>query len=813
MNSETFSLIRRSNSTPNYARSKTNDFMFFVLRNKASTSENTNTFQDVFCVVHDSYADRINKGNNTFAITQAQRKLSTVERISTTCGNNLSLQSTLWNTNEKENHNLDIKTSFNLKLFRDYLKFFDIHPNSSISYMDNKQAVRSVQTETEFLELWKLAKLCSMRNKGVLLLIDFTNNPDDDIVNSNDKILTPNDQKILNIDNANLANNLQLKERTIEENNANAQSSNKLVDQCDDYDTFTPVLNLSTSSSRIFTKENDDKNLETAISSNVNSQDFVNKTPPSWFAQYMEQFKQDIIKEVSDQVMVYVKKNLNECPMKSPRHARFEKIVHTENHRSRNDSVLKVFFMDRRKVHKMVAKNRKKKEKKFEEKLKYNIEDNNSIDTANKHNKKCNISKLADDMNSICISNNATVENEVVNNHNSMPPYFLESQQSSKGNMCDAMKENEFRMSCSVTEDQMLDKINFSSETCGCGCNTENISINSSINNEEDLSTECNFEMIQKPSLEEFQHFSTNKEKKPKKSSNYQVFNTIFKRHPPIHIDEDHFTADSNNILTSSENCDLNIPNFYKPNDKESSEPDNINAKMIKVCPFNISNKYQVEDVKELTSSICNKLIENSLYPTHKEVNTESECSIANNFKTNVNDSHTSYMTTKSINTVNLNSPKTQHSCQAQTDLNDLTQSFHSHTTSIADNGVYCIGETNTTTSHDYSKHSLSNLSKPTNSKENRTCEEMNKDISDKDADNKISREKNNIKSSKRTNEDAAVNSISGTAEPVHILPETLVTGALHFASFAIGTAREAIVKIRSSSKDDRLSHARKARH
>ncbi|KAK2575063.1 hypothetical protein KPH14_008801 [Odynerus spinipes] len=790
----------------NSAYLKKDDCTFFVLRNKVSTSKSTNN-KDIFCVVRDSYANLLYKDIKNGRLSYEN------------------------NGTHKYDFSFPSKqTVFDLRLFREYLTFFfAIHPNSNISYMDNKNKLHVVETETEFLELWKLAKKYSKRSRGVLLLIDSTKNQGDSMICNKDKIPIADDEEGLSTGIANLFKTSALNENTAKVKEHNdvrcsngifnfGESNNDLLNNKED--ASTSHGDLTTSYSKILTKEVANIKLESIIPSDINSQDFVNNAPPIWFVRYMKQLKKDIITEVSDKIMANVMENLNECSMKSSMHTQHKISTQCENqvckHRSKCNHERKNLLMDQRRQHKSIVKTEKKKEKKLKQKLEYNSEDDDNRENGN-YNRTYNTSVFPHKINNIYEFNDIITENKTVNGHDSVLPDFLSLQPSSKENLytepnlSNMANESEFRMNCSITEHQMLDKKHFESKTCCCGSDTENISIHSYISNGEEFCNE--FEMISKP-IDSENNTCYMKDKVPlreklrnifyKNRSNENTKDTqsfevlpemLSSLSSSICIEEDHFTT-STNIPTSVANDNLNISITHKSDGEEYSACENK-----KICsgrPFDVSNKYTNSDVKEFTNKICNKLIESTLIPTHEKIDllhTDFDLE-SRNTKINVNNSHTSYMTTEPTNAIYSDYSATERNIESQTDLNDLTQSFHSHTTLINDNGVYDIRETNTSTSHDYSKHSLSDPNKLTNSKENKIHEQIKKDFTNKNPEKKVSREESNAKNGGRHEiEDTAANSISGTAEPVHILPEKLVNGTLHLASFVYGTARKALVK------------------
>ncbi|KAF7393123.1 hypothetical protein HZH66_008956 [Vespula vulgaris] len=790
-------------------------WIYKIEKKKESTLECTNKYKDIFCVVRDSYANLIHKdiengcnlnenGNthknksilpvketselflDTCKKTKDNDKLSylwhdselpvrgdthkdksissvkeTSELFLDTCKKTKDNDklSYLWHdselsicdvtkynpTNDKKdnyenNNNSVFKVTFNFELFKIYLmRFFAINTSNNILYVDNDDKVRLVQNETEFLELWQFAKLCSKQSKGVLLLVDFINNQDDDINKNKHEV----DES---------SGDDQENSFAIEETN-----DNKLNDKDGAISLFP---NLTTSAySKILTKSFDNMKLENTTPSNITSQDVLNNVPPTWFVQYMEQLKKDIITEVSNQIMFNVMENLNKCSMRSPicteskdanksenqSHRLKSKCNHQRNNlltdqrrqykRKKRDMLVDKIYsehVDKPLIN--IIKSRKKQVKKFEEKFEYNSEPNEDKEEENVHNETYNASELMSNINSAHKQNDIG-EKQIEDKRNSMSPNFLPLESSKENlynepNIFNGTKENGGqRMNCSITEYQMLDKKYLESTTCCCGSDIENISIRSDLSSNTEICDDYNeFELISMP-IKYKTNTNCHKQKSPSKTENikniahkedddeivtdlltFDLLPEISPASSVICIAENHFTANSNNS-TSMNKKDLNNVSTYKLGEKEDSKnEDNINEK---------------------------------IHDTH----------LSNTFK--------KYF------------PIAQHNCQAQTDLNDLTQSFHSHTTSITDNGVYA-------------------------SKKNKIREQIKKDLGNKYLENNPKKEEN--KNVGHIVEETTTDSMPGTAEPIHILPETLVTGAFHFASIAYGTAREAIVRIRSNS-------------
>lgn len=147
---------------------------------------------------------------------------------------------------------------------------------------------------------------------------------------------------------------------------------------------------------------------------------------------------------------------------------------------------------------------------------------------------------------------------------------------------------------------------------------------------------------------------------------------------------------------------------------------------------------------------------------------------------------------------------------QSQTDSNDFTQSFHSHTTSVTDNDLLYTGSSTYFAEQNIRDHNDEGATK----NQQRTATTATKSSSKQ----KTSRETRRGRKSKATadetrrddagkrfrpHQSSRGNSFDGSSigfrtnrfgeqlpDPVHILPETLVTVATHVGSIAYVTAR-----------------------
>ncbi|KYM98056.1 PREDICTED: uncharacterized protein LOC108778087 [Cyphomyrmex costatus] len=216
----------------------------------------------------------------------------------------------------------------------------------------------------------------------------------------------------------------------------------------------------------------------------------------------------------------------------------------------------------------------------------------------------------------------------------------------------------------------------------------------------------------------------------------------------------------------------------------------------------------------------------------------------ASNSYDDVRNSHTSYLTVQTHCDCDLKL-QSQCNCKSQTDLNDFTQSFHSHTTSVTDttditdmaygNDRYDeqvstaknVRETGTgtakataTSKNDHDMRFGSNYMKETWTKErhyhdannypkyfctshNNTPQEPSIDPPYQSAQ---SSESSDRSSSNAGSKKTFIGETLGTADPVHILPETLVNAAAHVGSIAYNNVRdkidEALDKIRARRRE-----------
>lgn len=216
----------------------------------------------------------------------------------------------------------------------------------------------------------------------------------------------------------------------------------------------------------------------------------------------------------------------------------------------------------------------------------------------------------------------------------------------------------------------------------------------------------------------------------------------------------------------------------------------------------------------------------------------------ASNTYDDVRNSHTSYLDVRTHWDL-----KTQCSCQSQTDSNYFTQSFHSHTTSVTNTAdiypeIYNnrYGEQVPTTAKNVREAATTTTATGTTttiprndhdiyvddgSKEKTRTNERHYNVADNyprcfcashtstqgisvnppyqssQTSGSSERSNSNVGLRKASVGDQAIDTVHwrqtlGTSDPVHILPETLVTAAACVGSYAYDTAREMFDKIRA---------------
>lgn len=681
------------------SRTLQNGYKFFVLRRKLSNSESTEKYEDVFCVVPDS---------------------------------NIPINLTSNDASKEWHYDPNIKKEFNLQLFREYLMtFFNVNLDSNIFYMDENNKVHQVRMESEFLQLWKLAKTYAKHNRGVLLLIDFTNDLDNDTSENiipiagdgsfalGNKLLCSracqSDGTITEFKKSNDRRYIREYKNRIfhlvdEKSNNLLQSMNNTSISLDNVNKSSSKILANTENVNDLTLRMGDVEVESTVPSFINSQDFKNDVPPTWFVNYMEQLKKVIVKEVLDQVMANKMENLNMCVTRSPMDAQGE-CIFPFNSCPRNHQ-------------------------------------NGTIES---------MQTIKD------VKPGTVIKNDTINKSNSASSELAKHQLCVTEHMYESNipKENDCRTKYCPSKYQ-TDDFGFKSKTCWCD-EIENINITSDIDNREGVFNEDSFEIIPESSNNESScDYITKKSiiknitpffKRRNQNRNIQncanvesSMKELLPLSSSICIDENHFTACSNNIPTSSNNIDFNILSTHESDENNLTVYKDDNQKILQK---HVSNKSINDNVAEFSKHIAKSL-----------VNRSSKIEVLN--------------------------PETESS---------------ENTSSTAESSVDIKGK-HSSTNHDYSKHNLIYSSKPTNTKENRMHKQTSDNLTYGNPEKKLSKEESNA-TYWSVFEDSSANSTAENAEPVRILPETLVTGAVHLASFAYGTALEAITKIRSNSKDD----------
>lgn len=435
--------------------------------------------------------------------------------------------------------------------------------------------------------------------------------------------------------------------------------------------------------------------------------------------------------------------------------------------------------------------------------------------------------------------------------------------------------ENELRMSCSVTGHQILDEEGRRRDTwCSdidktsfCSCNQE----------EEDDDA---FEIIQMPTLgsrdESLTHSEELAAEQRRHDSNRDSpsFELLSESPSPtptcfMHFNEEHFSANEGNseyesfsFLNSRYNSIYVIDihgRIYNDYELAKLNWQSVNADLKK----RIDKKRNLYITDQLQNTHCSNPILERSNEWKKNPRDDIGCNIrdnANNSYDDVRNSHTSYLT---VQTHCDSKSQSQCSCQSQTDLNDFTQSFHSHTTSVTDTtdiyteaygndkydeqvmtaknvreaGTGTATATATTTAtatvtatatatatatprndhdvrfgSDYIKDEMTNercfpdandYSEDFCTSHNNTPQETSVDppYQSTQSSRSSDRASSNV-GSKKTFIGETLDIHWRDPDPVHILPE-LVTAAAHVGSFAYDTAREVFDKIRAHTRED----------
>lgn len=407
---------------------------------------------------------------------------------------------------------------------------------------------------------------------------------------------------------------------------------------------------------------------------------------------------------------------------------------------------------------------------------------------------------------------------------------------------------DELRMSCSVTGNQILDE---GRRRDAWHCNNSDIDKTFwSGDQEEDDDA---FEIIQMPASEKKSELSCPEElaaEQRRHDSNRDSPSFELLSDPPsptcfIHFNEEHFSANEGNAEQQS----LPVVGSNPP----------TNSIYVVDIHGKIYNEHQLTDLNEHVSielekrsggaysfvtetlpvqgNCCSKSLRSEQRSSewkNPRDNVCDTCDSASSTYDDVRNSHTSYLTVWTHC-----DSKTQCSCQSQTDSSDFTQSFHSHTTSVTDTtDIYTeaygkYDEQVPTTAKDVREaatttaRATATTTTPKNDHDvcvNGSCMEKTNERHYNGANNypkcfcgshsntprgtsvdspyqscrtsgSSDRASSNVESRKSSVGDQTSGS---TANPVHILPETLVTAATHVGSYAFDTACEMLDKIRA---------------
>lgn len=404
------------------------------------------------------------------------------------------------------------------------------------------------------------------------------------------------------------------------------------------------------------------------------------------------------------------------------------------------------------------------------------------------------------------------------------------------------MFENELRMSCSVTGHQMLDEGRRSKDVCYnsdidktsfCSCDREEedddafeIIQLSTLDNRNELFTE-------EPSAEQRRHDSN------RDSPSFELLSEPTSPTCFMHFNEEHFS-------TNEENAEQQSLQFADPptnsiymidihgkvyNERQLADLEHVSADLEKrtggAYSF-VTETLPVQDTHCPKSCSEQRTSERKKNPRDNDTRDSARSTYDD-----VRNSHTSYLTVHTHCDL-----KTQCSCQSQTDSNDFTQSFHSHTTSVTDtadiytdtygNDKYSeqvstaaknVREAATATTIPRNDHDACadddcveeprtnkkhyNTSKCFCSSHNSTPQGISVDSPSSRANGSSDRSNSNVGSRRTSVNEQTLGTVRwrqtlDTADPVHILPETLVTAAASVGSYACDTAREILNKIRA---------------
>lgn len=408
------------------------------------------------------------------------------------------------------------------------------------------------------------------------------------------------------------------------------------------------------------------------------------------------------------------------------------------------------------------------------------------------------------------------------------------------------MFENELRMNCSVTGHQILDESRRSKDVC----NNSDIDKTSFCSCDQEEEDDDAFEIIQMSALENRNESFTRPEEltaeQRRHDSNRDSPSFELLSDPPsptcfMHFNEEHFSTNEGNaeqqslqFANTSMNSIYTIDIHGKVyNERKSADLEHVNADLEKrsggAYSF-ITETLPVQDIH--CSKSCSEQRSSERKKSPRDNDTRDN---ARNTYDDVRNSHTSYLTV--LTHCDL---KTQCSCQSQTDSNDFTQSFHSHTTSVTDTAdIYTDiygnekyseqlpttaknvreAATATTTTTPRNDHDVDddcmeetrankkhyNTPKCFCASHSSTPRSISVDppYQSSRANGSSDRSNANVGSRKTSVNDQTLGTVRwrqtlDTADPVHILPETLVTAAASVGSYACDTAREILNKIRA---------------
>ncbi|XP_012539443.1 uncharacterized protein LOC105838434 [Monomorium pharaonis] len=410
------------------------------------------------------------------------------------------------------------------------------------------------------------------------------------------------------------------------------------------------------------------------------------------------------------------------------------------------------------------------------------------------------------------------------------------------------MIENELRMSCSVTGHQILDE-NRRRDVCN-NLDIDKTSFWSCNQEEED---DYAFEIIQMPASESKDESrseeSTAEQRRHDSNRDSPSFELLSEPPSPtpmctfMHFNEEHFSANEGNVQpqylpdysTNPSTSPIYVIDVHgKVYNEQSADSDECVSADLKKRPGGtysfIAETLPVQDTR------CSKCSDQRLNERKKN-SRDDGCDNRDNASSSYDDvrnSHTSYLTVR----IHCDSKtQSQCSCQSQTDSNDLTQSFHSHTTSVTDTtDIYTEAYGNNgrcgekmPTGNDV-REAMATATNPRSDHDDNMKETRTNERHCHDADNysecfyaphsstpknnpvdpsyQSSRASESSDSKSNSNVGSRKTSIGeqqplGPADPVHILPETLVTAAAQVGSFAYDTAREMFDKIRAHTKED----------